>query len=461
MYIDFSNSRMWIANGPSYWSTLVNINEHNVSEKTLTIDNVFSSATYYPQEGNLYYITRNYALLDSPGEWYKDVSGKKLYFIAPDGVDPDQILVEAKKREYAFDLSGASYLSSEGLSIKGANIKTDANTNNCTIKNCVIEAMDYKLTDRETGQASAIVINGSHNTVKGCEIRNSYGGGLKLMGSYNKVINNSIHDLNFQHTNRDSGVYIGGTYQLVSHNTIYNLGREAIGGRFQKSVIAYNDLHDGEKLSRDGGIIYLSNNNFQDSEIHHNLVYNNFGEGFQAGIYYDNSASGLITYNNVVSNIGGRPFVLNTPHSNSIVANNTYAVDSPIEVWPAEDKLSNIKIFNNVFFSNSMVDSDINLTDKGVAYDKNILNAEGMLATDYTPLQNSDVVDKAINIPGITKSSYGNAPDCGAYEYGVEKWQAGCDLSVDYDATVKKAIKILWMPFQKYKNLRKIQHHNN
>lgn len=432
--VDLSDGMIGIASGNGYYSIYGDIVYHDTASDTIRYTMPgWVTGGYLPTVGNTFYITRTLAALDVEKEWYKDVSGDKLYFMAPGKVDPDEISVEAKKREYALDLSGASYVTVEGINIKGANIKTDAETNNCSIKNCVIEAMDYRLTQNEQGQASAIIINGNNNTVTGCEIKNSYGGGIRLGGSYNRVINNSIHDLNLQHTNKDSGVYITGSHQLVSHNSIYNLGREAIGGRFARSVISYNDLHDGDLISKDGGIIYLSNNNYQDSEIHHNLVYNNYGAGFQAGIYYDNSASGLITYNNVVYNINGRPLVLNAPHSNSIVANNTFAVNNPIECWPATDKMSNIKIFNNVFYSSRMFDSDVVLAEKGIVYDKNLLNANGKLNADFTPLNNSDVIDNAINIPGITTSSFGSNPDCGAYEYGTEKWTAGCNLTVDCD----------------------------
>ena len=87
-----------------------------------------------PSTGNYYYLWGKYEALDAPGEWFRDNAGN-LYLWPPDGASPTAHLVEAKKRLWAFDLSGKSYITLDGLNIYAATIKTDTQTHHALLQN--------------------------------------------------------------------------------------------------------------------------------------------------------------------------------------------------------------------------------------------------------------------------------------------------------------------------------------
>src|SRR5579863_9476195 len=85
-----------------------------------------------PRAGNQYYLYGKFQGLDSPGEWYRDSSGR-LYLWAPNNSSPNSLDVEVKHRAYAFDLSGDSNTTLNGINIFAATIKTDGGSSNLVI----------------------------------------------------------------------------------------------------------------------------------------------------------------------------------------------------------------------------------------------------------------------------------------------------------------------------------------
>ncbi|ANN35855.1 hypothetical protein A9498_31375 (plasmid) [Bacillus thuringiensis serovar coreanensis] len=86
-----------------------------------------------PGSGVKYMISGLKGLLDQEKEWYYNSATSTLYLWAPGGVNPNTLNVEAKKRKYAFDLTGKSYIQIEGVHIIGASITTN-NASHNTIK---------------------------------------------------------------------------------------------------------------------------------------------------------------------------------------------------------------------------------------------------------------------------------------------------------------------------------------
>ena len=59
-----------------------------------------------PAAGNHFYLTGKMQALDAPGEWFRDPSSAMLDFVRPRSSNLRGHLLEAKRRLYAFDLSG-------------------------------------------------------------------------------------------------------------------------------------------------------------------------------------------------------------------------------------------------------------------------------------------------------------------------------------------------------------------
>src|SRR5579884_1586498 len=85
-----------------------------------------------PRAGNGFYLFGKFQGLDAPGEWYRD-GGGNLYLETPTGDNPNNHIIEVKHRQFAFDLSGDSNISIEGIKIFAATIQTDAGSSNLLI----------------------------------------------------------------------------------------------------------------------------------------------------------------------------------------------------------------------------------------------------------------------------------------------------------------------------------------
>ena len=106
---------------------------------------------------------------------------------------------------------------------------------------------------------------------------------------------------------------------------------------------------------------------------------------------------------------------------NNQVYNNT-VWNTVFGIWGQGD--SNVLVYNNI----SDVDIGVG-TDKQnnlVTSDSRFVNASG---GDFHLQSGSPAIDAGRQLPGITDGFAGNAPDIGAYEFGVTPWTAGANTS--------------------------------
>ena len=74
--------------------------------------------------GNGYYLSGKFQALDSPDEWYRDPTSGLLYLWTPTGDSPAGHLVEAKHRQFGFNLNNHSYISIKGINLFACTIST-------------------------------------------------------------------------------------------------------------------------------------------------------------------------------------------------------------------------------------------------------------------------------------------------------------------------------------------------
>ncbi|GAA3402735.1 right-handed parallel beta-helix repeat-containing protein [Paenibacillus hodogayensis] len=420
-------------NGVSYFMSTAKVNRFQ--DGTLHHDQWINSAEHYHTEpGNLYFITRTLRALDSEKEWYYDPRERLLYVIVPGGGHPAGRTVEAKRRDYAFDLSGKQHIHIAGIHCRGASITTKA-ASHCQIRGGSIYGMDRSFGWRQTiyGRTNGVELGGSDNVLRDCEISHFEGIGVQLSGERNTVVNCFIHDGNFE-ASYASMIWLTGFGHRVSRCTISRSGRTAISGVFARSVIEYCDISFANALTKDSGMIYLFNHDFDSTHIHHNWLHDNLSDHLSFGFYMDAWTSGVSFYRNVVWNIPDRGMVLNRPLQRTLIYNNTFyrrgIADSTIFYF---DDMYGTHMANNLFaageirkWGNHSVVSH-NRFDEDPRFE----NAE---QGDFRLRPESPAIGKGIPIEGITDGFLGEAPDVGAYEQGGESWVPGHDFDRSQEA---------------------------
>lgn len=491
-HLDLTGAFTWCVGGHAYWSQVAEIIAHDTATNTITTPHVYVASQYLPRGDadatmkNLYYIMGHKGLLSSEGEWYKEEPVKNssgvvttpgmLYMYHEGASAPAN--VELRAREYTVRIDKSQNVVLEGIHVRGGLFALGKDTENCTIKNVKMETIDYRMPRTLFDQATNVhrpcargaIINGTNNLVAGCEIFNLYGEGILLSGNDNRVLNNYIHDFNFEATYADAvqfiqdlsiehdlrdwdtikaagrvegytlqaGVY--GNRQLLSHNTIIHGGRSAIGGEFRRSVISYNDIADGDRLTRDGGSIYLAYADFEGSEFHHNVVRDSTNsEGLQYGFYFDSLTSGLVVYKNLLYNLEhdentfSRTINVGYGSLSNLFLNNTIVNKRPIG-GPTGDRAHTVFI-NNLFQNTLGPETEwlgLDTRNNGENYSR----WNNSASNDYS-LRVSNAVDTGEIIPGVTDGYVGEAPDLGAFEYGQAKWMAGHEVgNATYEAEI-------------------------
>jgi hypothetical protein len=380
-----------------------------------------------------YYLTGKLEALDTAREWFFDSGLSYLYLWTPAGDDPSIHQVEAKRRLYAFDLSGLSYVTLERINIFASTIKTDMTSSNLIIDGINATYVSHFGVVQGVGSGwwagwdTGILLHGTNNTLQNCTIAYSAGNGVDVLGLNHTVTNCLIHDVDYMavdgsaiytHSRGDDRVGLSGFANAghrITYNTLYNSGRSLIFfEKTQSARILYNHLYNANLQAQDSGFMYTWGTDGQGTEIAYNVVHDNlisrsgdaaqFYVGFGPGIYFDGNSSNYLVHHNVV---------WNTPSFGVYVSNGV-----------------NIGIFNNTFWNTgadiggqgSGIDRRNNLWDSGAQF-VDAVNGNFLLRPG------SPAIDQGSAVTGITDGYVGSAPDAGAYEFGGAVWTAGVNLT--------------------------------
>ena len=103
-----------------------------------------------------------------------------------------------KRRQFAFDLSGDSHITLQGINIFAATIQTDAGSSNLMIDHMHASYLS-QFTHQDKGWMqpwdSGVELNGANSTVQNSTIAFSSGDGIYVNSSNDLVQNNVIHDV--------------------------------------------------------------------------------------------------------------------------------------------------------------------------------------------------------------------------------------------------------------------------
>ncbi|GKX28197.1 hypothetical protein SH1V18_06770 [Vallitalea longa] len=418
---------IWCLNGPEYYASASIITDF--SSSTLHFKPwARTNSGYNSKRGNKYYITRHLNALDTENEWYVDGQNQNLYIWMPGGDNPANHVVEAKKRTYTFDLRNRSYINIKGIDTILGSITT-VEADHCTISNGVFKYIDQNL---DTGKdadtlTKGLELGGTDNVLRDSEIAYTFGRGIKVSGTDNQVINCYIHDVSSEASNA-GGIDVYGRRHLISHNTVYRLGRGSMRGSIQDSIIEYNDFSYANMLTEDSGVLALGSMDYQNTQIHHNYVHDNAANYSDGGLYADCDTRNLIMYRNVVWNNSAVGLLLNTPNNFVLAYNNSFYNSGSEFSWGQSTLYGNDmygdKLFNNIFRNGISPRNGCEVKNNIINQDPNFVNPSN---GDLHIESNSVAIDAGMILPNITDNYIGDAPDAGAYEYG-DNWIVGHDF---------------------------------
>jgi len=387
--------------------------------------------------GGDYFITGTMAALDKPGEWYSD--GSTLYLWSPASDNPASHLVEAKHRQYAFDISDRAHVVVQGFNVFASAIKSNSNTYRCLIDGINASYVDHFFVIYRGPYAqgnqdyTGIILDGNYNEIRNSKIAWSAGNGITLQGSHNKITNCLIHDVVYAGT--DAGAINTAAAPTSAHeitcNTMYNSGRSLlvhINGTALK--ITNNHMYDAGLQLTDLGITYTIASDGAGTEIAYNIAH---GCSF-SGIYLDNNNRNYNVHHNVVYDVK-YALHLNRPSVNNKVYHNTIgplrASGQALAGFPDKtttqyrSDMTGTIIRNNIFRASSW---DVG-TDPPPTMDHNIDSSVdpkfvNSAAANFQLQSGSPAIDAGVSTP-FSGQTAGAAPDCGAFEYGVPPWTAG------------------------------------
>lgn len=447
---------------PAGWWVGARLTSHNwfVSETgtvtsssvgTVTASSLPACVGLSPNQTNRYSLSNKLALLGRAGEWHYRAADGYLYAWMPDGASPSGHVVELKKRDIAFDLSGRSYTTVLGLGLKAATITTSSTSHHLVLDGLTAryvsaysdltidpnkvtgpDACDV-LTAGET--TSGIQLRGSANTLRNSTIDWSAGNGVMVAGSGNTVTNNRITNANYMGSYAAS-INLLGDGHLISHNTAWGSGRSNLnidnkvaGTTSANHLIRYNDFGDYGKLVNDVGAIYVCCRvNMAGTVIDHNALHDAApgvaAEGPAPGVYLDLETYNATVADNVAWNRTTYGVVLINPNGGTSSGNKIYGNTSGTDSKA-------VSLFGGTY-STSEIKNNIGTVDtaSGVTVSNNLPNTTNpqftnAAALDFTVGSGSPARNAAAVLSPWTDGSTDATPTIGAYQYGAPKWVAG------------------------------------
>ncbi|MBA6440378.1 carbohydrate-binding protein [Streptomyces sp. GMR22] len=404
-----------------------------------------------------YYLVGAKATLDQPGEWYYDKDAGRLYLVPPKGGVAGHT-VTAKYESWGVDLSRSSHVTVRGLELWGTSLRTGADSTGVLVEGLrarYISEFSTLPMPRDDELAippgeghivasrvlnSGVQILGRGNTLRDSDIGYSAGTGVLLRGSGNTVTGNYIHDVGWMGS-YTPGIEINGSGQTVTHNTVRRTGRASIdtawqlnGVPFHDNRIAYNDLSEAMRTSRDGSPFYVCCNlDATGTSVDHNTVHDADG---QVGYYIDNSSGDFLLHHNVAYNTGTRGTFFNG-HSSVSLGNRDHHSSYGTGISTAAVRLSGATDATGTYVSNDVALTPMEISgpgDPAPVVRSNLLPPTDPRYTDARngelwPRADSPAIDAGERVDGVTGEVRGDGPDQGAYEYGEPIWSSGCRLA--------------------------------
>jgi hypothetical protein len=348
---------------------------------------------YMVKPMNRYYVTRALGLLDKVNEYFYDKNSKTLYLNFATNDLPNNHTIQAKMREFAFNLDNSSNSRLSHVNIKAASVSMNVNSSNNVLDSLRITYVSHfvRALWGITGywNNTGLKLWGSNHVLRNSIIAQSAGNGVSVSGDGHKIINNTISSMDYAGLYNAPIFLTANSNGVISkiqilQNTIRNAGRDGIfylsngaNPGFYDSRIAFNDISEYGKQARDlGGIYFCCNINgtkrlgttlLSRSVIDHNNVHDSAQtENVSSGIMFDNQSHGFVVSHNVLWNNRGAglqmngytPTYTNDGNPDMTINNNTFYWGQVYSITIQAQTSSGMKdswISNNIFYTQTQL----------------------------------------------------------------------------------------------------------
>ena len=439
------------------------VDKHEAGSNTFTYTKDLEGITHYadktaPWEGDRYYLAGKLAALDAPGEWFLDTEAKTLYLFPLDAVDLANARVEAKVRNYAFDIQNCDHIEILGFEFFACTFAVDRG-NHCLVEDCHLQYPTFarRVWDPAAAEdwVDQTLVRGDRNVVRRCSLAHSPTSGIAMTGAHNVCEDNLIHDISWYGTLRNLPLRMGARTPgdadgggTVRRNTVHSFGNAGIGVYGQAYVVEYNHVHDGGLCCEDVSLVYTHLPTCAGTVIRYNWVHGcRTYKGWGLGIRGDDQTRNLTVHHNVVWDCGRDGIIVKGDH-NRVHHNTVFDIGTPERLgnfvalhvrgeprkpwrkqWPLLEKQNVHSEIRNNAARTITGDNQGTPFPEGPNVGPNCLDKSLDLVDpgrfDFRPRKDSPLVDAGREIPGITGEFEGEAPDIGAYEFGVQPWRAG------------------------------------
>lgn len=423
------------------------------------------------------------SLLD-PGEWWINELTSQL-FLRPADTSPPTY-VEARRRDWAFNLDSRSNIAILDLNLFSASITTDllAPDHNASpggiapASDIMLSGLNVQYPNHFTDlsgnyqmqwvQRSGLILSGSRITLRDCQIRFSAGSAVSVIGSENKILNNLLLDTNYSASNAGA-LNTGKTYDPgpvsvisldheIAYNTIERSGSMGINFSALKSSsvsetnptarIHHNRIHDVMLQSGDSGAIDTVGRDHAWVRIDHNII-SNLPKSGTYGIYIDFSWRVIIDHNLLFDIYQPMLFNWNSDASQWSSSTNLLRIYNNTARSFGDLEPGAINAFGpfnpGVIARNNILSRLTNVNLGGGAVLSNNLNLSGSFFVDPTNqnYQLRPTASPAIN-SGISVAPFNDplvgAVDLGAFEFGMPPWTAGYSANLPQQASLSGSV---------------------
>ncbi len=462
--------------GHQFYTYTRKVLNHFPGTSTFTYSQDLGFSTNQPFNDDRYYLIGKLDFLDAPGEWFNDTLNQILYFYPTDGKNPSVSGgVEIKTRNFSLQATSKNYLVIQNITFWGTAFQFNSlnkGCNNLVFKNNSVLNSSYteyyKTLSGQPGynaEDNFPIIYGNNCQIVGNTFAYGALSSLLISGYDNLIENNSFHDFDYNtslatpllQVSRTWDSYIGKAGRAtVRYNDMYNSGGVLMTIGQSYNNVYYNHLYNAFMScfggNKDHSMLYTncqsnSSSSSLGTRFYKNWLHNGYAgtvPNFWScgiGIRGDDNTAGLTVDHNVTWNLGGVGLEIKSPSFpttlqanralNNTSFNNSKLISPPVlssiileSQLDSSNKFSSI--YNNVGKGTYGGWNGVGLkylTKIGNNYDKTTaLPLVDTANYDFRPTPGSALVNKGINIIGITDDVTDGKPDMGAYERGASTY---------------------------------------
>jgi hypothetical protein len=290
--------------------------------------------------------------LDAPGEWFFDRAAGRLYFIPPDGVDPNAVdtSLAVAPEMVRIEKAGRVVLERLELACGGSGI---------TVRSDDVAVLGCRLHDLGFYQDTALSLRGHRIRVADCDVWNIAGTGIDVVDTGEsrvadrlaiEIENNYVHHCG-QIYSHGIGIWIRGQGVAVRHNLVHDMPRGGIFGYGRFCEISYNRIRHVNLTNDDTGAIYGGGwEQGTGTRVCYNWVSDSIGYQRQkdgryvfhkgaCGVYPDEGCGGLAVYGNLIERCNNAALHLHNARW-CVISNNVFVSNGARPPTPDSKQLS-------------------------------------------------------------------------------------------------------------------------